>query len=65
MSTNGIEDESRETFPHIKSPSRKVYRQKIYKKERPISKVYRGVIDNDLARDNLENDLTSADLQDL
>ena len=32
--------------------------------EKPISKVYRE-IDNDLARDNLENDLTMADLQDL
>ena len=31
--------------------------------EKPISKVYRE-IDNDLARDNLENDLTFADLQD-
>lgn len=31
--------------------------------ERPISRVY-PVIDNDLARDNLENDLPAADLQD-
>lgn len=35
-----------------------------YKKERPISNVY-PVIDTDLARDNIENDLTSSDLQDL
>ena len=35
-----------------------------YKKERPISDAYL-VIDNDLARDNLENDLTSSDMQDL
>ena len=34
------------------------------KKERTISVLY-PVIDNDLARDNIENDLTSADLQDL
>ncbi|MGN0522226.1 MAG: hypothetical protein ACI4IQ_06275 [Eubacterium sp.] len=33
-------------------------------REKPISDVY-SVIDNDLARDNLENDITSADLQDL
>lgn len=33
-------------------------------KERPISAVY-PVIDNDLARDNAENDLTYADEQDL
>lgn len=32
--------------------------------ERPISSVY-PVIDTDLARDNIENDLSSADLQDL
>lgn len=64
MPTDGIEDGARATFPTIKSPSRKIYHQKIYKKERPVSKAYR-VIDNDLARDNLENDLTSADIQDL
>ncbi|MBQ8624234.1 MAG: hypothetical protein IJ424_07705 [Oscillospiraceae bacterium] len=32
--------------------------------EKPISRVY-SAIDNDLARDNLENDITYADLQDL
>lgn len=32
--------------------------------EKPIAKVY-PVIDNDLARDNVENDLPAADLQDL
>ena len=32
--------------------------------EKPIPEVYRA-IDTDLARDNLENDLTLADLQDL
>lgn len=32
--------------------------------EKPIPKVYRE-IDTDLARDNIENDLTFADLQDL
>lgn len=32
--------------------------------ERPISDAH-GIIDNDLARDNLENDMTLADLQDL
>lgn len=34
------------------------------KQEKPISKVY-PVIDNDLARDNVENDIPAADLQDL
>lgn len=33
-------------------------------KEKPISDAY-PVIDNDLARDNIENDIPSADLQDL
>ncbi len=32
--------------------------------EYPISQVY-STIDTDLARDNLENDITAADLQDL
>lgn len=34
------------------------------KRERPVSRVY-PVLDNDLARDNVENDITAADLQDL
>lgn len=38
--------------------------QKVIHAERPISKVY-PVIDNDLARDNVENDLSAADVQDL
>lgn len=32
--------------------------------EKPISPAH-GIIDSDLARDNLENDITSADLEDL
>ena len=32
--------------------------------EKPISPIY-PVIDNDLARDNIENDIPAADLQDL
>ena len=34
------------------------------KAEKPVSEAY-GVIDTDLARDNYENDLPAADLQDL
>lgn len=48
-------------------PQQKVYHQTPSSKpkaERPISEVY-AVIDNDLARDNLENDITAADLEDL
>ncbi len=35
-----------------------------FNEEKPISPVY-PVIDNDVARDNIENDLSAADLQDL
>ncbi len=45
-------------------PSQKVYHKAVPVTERPISSVY-PVIDTDLARDNIENDLSSADLQDL
>ena len=38
--------------------------QKAFHAERPISKIY-PVIDNDLARDNVENDLSAADVQDV
>ena len=37
---------------------------KVYHTEKPISPAY-PAIDTDLARDNLENDLTAADRQDL
>ena len=38
--------------------------QKVFHTEKPISKAHKAV-DNDLARDNLENDIPAADLQDL
>lgn len=47
-----------------KAPSQKVYHTKPYSKEKPISSIY-PVIDTDVARDNIENDLSAADLQDL
>ena len=46
------------------APSLKVYHDTPHSDEKPIADVYR-VIDNDLARDNLENDIPDADLQDL
>ncbi len=46
------------------APSQKVFHTKPYKAEKPISSVY-STIDTDLARDNLENDIPAADLQDL
>lgn len=38
--------------------------QKVYHTEKPISKAYR-VVDTDLARDNMENDIPTADLEDI
>ena len=47
------------------SPSQKVFHAVPHsRKEKPVSDIY-PVIDNDLARDNAENDITAADLQDL
>lgn len=44
--------------------SGRIYYNNSKLKERPISSAY-PVIDNDLARDNIENDLSDADLQSL
>ena len=38
--------------------------QKVFHTDRPISEAYRAV-DNDLARDNIENDLPDADLNNI
>lgn len=46
------------------TPMQKVFHADPHKREKPVSRVY-PVIDNDLARDNAENDITAADLQDL
>lgn len=52
------------------APSQKVFHTTPFSasahfaEEKPIADVYKE-IDNDLARDNLENDITAADLQDL
>ncbi|MGN1423609.1 MAG: hypothetical protein ACI4XA_09555 [Oscillospiraceae bacterium] len=45
-------------------PTQKVYHSTPHTEEKPIASVYKE-IDNDLARDNLENDITAADLQDM
>ena len=47
-----------------KQKKQSVQRSKRGKKEKPVSQVY-PVLDNDLARDNIENDIPAADLQDL
>ncbi len=46
------------------TPNQKVYHSTPHTQEKPIASVY-SVIDTDLARDNLENDITAADLQDM
>lgn len=46
------------------APSLKVYHTTPHRQEKPISKAYKE-IDNDLARDNIENDIPDADLQDI
>ena len=46
------------------APAQKVYHTVPHSKQRPISSVY-STIDTDLARDNLENDISKADLEDL
>ena len=43
--------------------NQKVFHTKPFKEEKTISKAYQA-IDSDLARDNLENDIPFADLQD-
>lgn len=45
------------------APALKVYHSTPHTHEHPIPKVYKE-IDNDLARDNLENHIPEADLQD-
>lgn len=44
--------------------SQKVWHNKSHSEEDPISSAY-PAIDNDLARDNLENDIPAADMQDI
>lgn len=53
-----IQGDARPIIAGTSGASMKVYHQ------RPISRGH-GIIDNDLARDNLENDIPYADLQDL
>ena len=48
----------------IEGPSLKVYHTKPHSMEKTISSAY-SMVDTDLARDNIENDLSAADLQDL
>lgn len=61
-------EKARPIIAGTSAPSQKVFHSTPHSirqnADKPISKVY-PVIDTDLARDNLENDITDADLQDL
>ena len=61
-------EHARPIIADTQAPHQKVFHSKPYaaqyKSEKPISDAY-PAIDNDLARDNLENDIPDADLQDL
>lgn len=53
------------TEPDI--PSLELFREKLLASsqiEKPVTDVY-DIFDNDLARDNMENDLTAAEIEDL
>ncbi len=52
-------------IPGTQSPSLKVYHSKPHSADKPIPDDIYPEIDTDLARDNLENDIPEADLQDL
>ena len=50
---------------HHQSAAARARRRERERTERPIPKEVYPVIDNDLARDNIENDLPAADLNEL
>lgn len=61
-------DQARPIIADTHAPNQKVFHTAPfaarYEEEKPISNAY-PVIDNDLARDNIENDISAADLQDI
>ncbi len=57
-------DDANPIIAGTKAPSQKVYHTKPHSTDKPISSAY-SVIDTDLARDNIQNDMPSAELQDL
>lgn len=68
MSKQSKKKDNIHVFPHIQQPSpeieQKAWNNRLYSEEVPISPAY-PAIDNDLARDNIENDIPQADLQDI
>ena len=55
---------SKKQPPMISDAQQKAWNNRLYSEEVPISPAY-PAIDNDLARDNIENDIPQADLQDI
>ena len=51
-------------IPGTASSMQKVFHTRPHSSEKPVSRAYTE-IDTDLARDNLENDIPAADLQDI
>ena len=54
------------TIPNVsgtQAPTQKIFRSETFMEEKTISQAY-PTIDTDLGRDNIENDITAADLQD-
>ena len=60
-----IQGKARPIISGTSAPSQKVFHTNPHKREKEIEPEIYPVIDTDLARDNAENDLTAADLQDL
>ena len=62
-SVNSLNEKTIPNISGTQSPAQKIFRSKAYMEEKPIYQAY-PTIDTDLGRDNIENDITAADLQD-
>ena len=60
---NSLNEKTITNISGTQAPTQKIFRSEAFMEEKPISKVY-PEINTDLGRDNIENDITAADLQD-
>ena len=60
---NSLNEKTITNISGTQVPTQKIFRETTFKEEKPISEAY-PTIDTDLGRDNIENDITAADLQD-
>ncbi len=60
---NSLNEKTITNISGTQAPTQKVFRNSAFKEEKTISEAY-PTIDTDLGRDNIENDITAADLQD-